>query len=111
MTSRRAGLVRRIPRTSPETITVVAVWWEDVIRRARTSLDLSPATVLTIGAVAYEDEDLLVVAQEIDPDEKHWLKSEMDQVRIPKRLVLRREAVGDIRVSREEDGDGAAEAD
>lgn len=99
----------RLPRTSPEVVPVIAVWWEDVIRRTREPLDPRPATVLTLGAVAFEDDDLIIIAQEIDPDERHWLKSEMDQVQIPKRLILHRVAVGDVRVSREgEETDGVA---
>lgn len=90
---------RRIPRVSPEEVTLEAVWWEDVIRRTRQPLDLRSATVMTLGAVVYEDEELLILAQEIDPDEKHWLKSEMDQVRIPKRLILRRIPTGKVPVA------------
>lgn len=103
--------MKRLPKISPEEISLTAIWWEDVIRRTRQPLDLRSATVLTLGAVVYEDDDLIVVAQEIDPDEKHWLKSEMDQVRIPKRLVLNRLEVGKIPVHLPEAEEASVESE
>ena len=108
---------RRVPRTSPETVAVEAVWWDDVAYQIKGTLRdaLRDAPMLSIGAVVFEDDDLLVLANGIDPERKHWLgdESDLSTHRIRKPYVTKRQVLETItvRLPEGEDSDREEDAD
>jgi hypothetical protein len=86
-------MARRKQRVSARVVPVVAVTWTDAVRAMRERYSEDLPELITIGALIGETEKVYVIAQELESHDG-YMTEELDTVKVPKALVIRRQDVG-----------------
>ena len=82
---------RKLP--SPATLPVEVVWWLDASHGERQVMDLDLLRNATVGYVAYEDDQQVILVHEAVSDDD-WRTRPVDYTQIPKPLIVRRFTLG-----------------